>query len=172
MRAATAIDIEDIGEIRAETHAQRHLMPAQVEIADLQQLVIGRAPDELAPIEIDQLAMQLAAIGGNCIGIGQIDRQHRAVLGRVRAQQQRAVAVEAQFELRQEPRILVIKPVGAAGLADHVPELVQHAEGFAMLQDAGARLAKRPSRLDAELRFVFGRLGGRNRHDGSPTADV
>ena len=42
--------------------------------------------------------------------------------------------------------------------ADNVPELVQLQRRFRhVLQNAGARLAKRPRSLDAELRLVLGR---------------
>ena len=115
-----AAHLEDIGEIRAKTHARASPLAAQIEITDLQQLVIRGPPDELAAIDIDQLAMQLAPVRGNRMALAR-SPAHRAVLGRVRAQQQRAIAVEPQFELRQEPRILVIKPGGAAGLPTMSP---------------------------------------------------
>ena len=139
-------------------------MPPQVEIADQQQLVIRRPPYELPAVHINQLALQRAAIDANRIGIGEVDRQQRVVLGLAGAQQQRAIAVEPQLELRQEARVLVIEAVGAARIADHVAKLAQHGKGVAMLQDAGSRLVKRAGRLDAKLRIGRAARDGRDRH--------
>lgn len=155
---------EDIGEIGGKTDTERHHVPPHIEIADQQQLIMRRPPNELAAIYINQLALQQAAIGGYRIGIGEIDRQQRVVLGLGGAQQQWTIAIEPQLELRQEARVLVIQPVGTARVADHVAKPAQHGKGVAMLQDAGSRLVILARRRDAELRSAFTAPASRDRH--------
>lgn len=129
-------------------------MRADIVIARHVELAIGALPHELLPIDINQLAEQHAAIGIDRIRIGEIEAQDRVVFGGIGAEQQRSIAVKAQFKPRQKPRVLVIEAIRVAVDARHVAERVEHGERIAMFENPCSRLAERAGRLDAELRIV------------------
>ena len=92
--------LEHVDKIGGKSQAQRDGMRFDIEIAHEHQLVVGVFPDELPPVDVDQLAVQRRAIRVNHIWIGQIDGQQRIVLSGIGAQEQRPVTVHAQLQLR------------------------------------------------------------------------
>ena len=160
--------LEYVGEIGGKLQANRDDMRLQIEIPHQQQFIVGVPPDELPPVDIDQLAMQHLAIPVHRVGIGKIDGQQRIVLAGIGAEQQRLVAVEAQLQLRQIAGVVVIETVGAAAAAGNIAKWIEDDERVAMLQDPAARLAKPAGRLDAVLGIVVAALYRRCCHDAAP----
>src|SRR6185437_6811273 len=85
------------------------------------------------------------------VGIHQIDGEDGVVLLDRRAQQQRSLSGEAQNELREESRVVMVKPERPAAEFLDVTEAVEDRERIALLQHAGAIVHAARRGQDVEL---------------------
>ena len=142
MRALHAADLEHVDEVRAEHHRELELdRPARVVVHAKPRVPRG-PPQKARRGDVYRIAREPTAGELGDVGVREIDDQH-AVVAHGRAEQQRPPAIERELERRQEPRAIVVD----AELADpRLPDRsgrVEHAETFAVLDDAGALIRPR-----------------------------
>ena len=156
-RAPIAAHLEQVGEVVVEAQRERDLDGFQSVIAHVDALVGGALPQEDRACDVDDILVQDDLVAGVDVGIGQVDREQRVVVAHVRAEQQGLRAVQAQFEQREKPRIVVIEPVRSAGRRADVAVAVNHEKCIAMLERA-ARTRRLCGRRNVERTFRRVRL--------------
>ena len=101
---------------------------------------------------MDQLAAQPRPVVATQLGVRQIHGQYGVVFLHIGAEEQQRGAVQPQFELRQEPRVMQIDAVGVAGPGDDIATRVEQSEGIARFEGARPALLKRDVRFDVKRR--------------------
>ena len=141
--------LEQVGEIAVEQHAQAQLDRTIAVVADRQSLIGGVAPEKNRAHDVQGVLRQHEVIVEIHVGIGQIDRQQGVVVAHVGAEQQRLHAVEQKLEMREETRVAMKQPVGAAGRGADIAVAVEHEEGIVVLERT-ARPRRRARRRNVE----------------------
>jgi hypothetical protein len=165
-RTARAAHLEQVGEVAGVEQIELDAQRPVAEIAHRDALVARGLPEELGAHDVQRVARQVGG-GGEDLGVGEIDGEHRIIVLHRGAQQQRPPAVEQQLQARQVARVRVVEAVGAGLAAHDVAVAVEHREGVAVLEHARAALEQRRRGGDGELRFVMrlGLLGEGADHD-------
>ena len=83
-------------------------------------------------------------------GVGEVDPQNRVVLLHIRAQQQQRSAVQAQFQPREIPCVVMVDAVGTAISRGYVATTVEYRECVTVLEGAQAPLLKRDVGVDVK----------------------
>jgi hypothetical protein len=70
------------------------------------------------------------------VGVGQVDRALLVVASHFRAEKERTLGADPELEKGQEPRVVAIEPLLAAGEGVDVAEPVEHHEGVVLFEHA------------------------------------
>ena len=146
--AVLAAHLEDVREVRVEDEVQVEAdrVEAVVEDAHLTVEPVGREHGD--PVQMDRLAPQDAAAVDEHVWIRQVDDRRGVVLGQSRAQQERAVARDAELEAAQAARAIAVETELAEAAAHDVAVAIEHREGVVGLQDVDAIVEARIGRDD------------------------
>ena len=97
------------------------------------------------------------------VGIGQVDSEDGVVVADIRAQQQRLLAVEQHFQVREIARVAKENAVGPARRCPDIGMAVEHGEAIALLEGAAGPSGGSCSRnVEGSFRNLLDRRCGRD----------
>ena len=150
-RTRLPADLEQVEKIRIEAQVDGQVVLDVIEIVEGEAFVDGRFPDELGSQHVNAVLAQAAAARPVGVRVGEIDAEQGIVVLDGRAEEERPAAVQRELVARQEPGVFVEDALGCPLAGEDVAVVVEHGEGIAVLEGAGAPLQQRRGGRNVEL---------------------